>query len=116
MPIRYTSLIALKELEKQLGGLRLEVYCAIRAWDAVERGPGPSIEDLAKALGRKESSVCGRLGELHLMGLITHGPIKTNDTGKQAQTYVALEYREPEPLPVDFDRKGQGYLNFQHAE
>lgn len=116
MPIAYTSRIALKGLESQLTGLRLEVYCAIRAWDTAERGIGPSIEDLAKLLGRKESSVCGRLGELHLMGLITNGPIKINDTGKQAQTYVALEYREPDPMPVSFDQRGQGYLNFQYAE
>lgn len=111
MPIAYTSRIALKELEEQLGGLRLEVYCAIRAWDAIASGPGPSIEDLAHVTGRKESSISGRVNELHALGLITHGPAKINRSGKQALTYAALQYREPPAIPTD--PKGQFYLNFQ---
>lgn len=111
MPIRYTSRIALKELEEQLGGLRLEVYCAIRAWDAIASGPGPSIEDLAHVTGRKESSISGRVNELHALGLITHGPAKINRSGKHALTYAAIQYREPTHATID--HRGQFYIDFQ---
>ena len=95
MPIRITSRIALADIAHRLTGLRLEVYTAIRAWDPVKRGPGPSIEDLAKLLHRKESSICGRLAELKAAEVIAEGPIKENQSGKRAITYVALEYRDP---------------------
>jgi predicted transcriptional regulator len=92
MSIRYTSHAALASLESTLTGLRLEVYTTIRAWHPIDKGPGPSIEDLATTLHRKECSICGRLNELRDLGLITEGPVKVNHTGKQALTYIAISY------------------------
>lgn len=95
MPAAFTSRIALASLENELSGLRLEVYTAIRSWPA---NPGPSIEDLATTLGRKESSICGRINELREAGAIEDAPIKTSPTtGKPQKTYRALVYREPDP-------------------
>lgn len=107
MPIRWTSRLAVAELVDELAGRRLEVYSAIRAWDPVEQGPGPSIEDLAKVTGRKESTVCARIDELRKHGLIAEGPLKTNSTGKQAMTYIALAWCEQPPQQFRVDRTGQ---------
>lgn len=107
MPIRWTSRIALRDMAEQLNGLRLEVYAAIKAWDPVIQGPGPSIEDLAAVTGRKECSICGRLAELRELELIVDGPVKQNTSGKRAITYMALAWREPEAVPA---RAEQGEL------
>lgn len=107
MPIRWTSRLAVAELTEELAGRRLEVYTAIRAWDPVEHGPGPSIEDIARVTERKESTVCARIDELRKLSLIVEGPLKTNSTGKQAMTYIALSWREPVSTPYRVDAHGQ---------
>ena len=107
MPVQWTSRLAIATLAEELAGRRLEVYAAIRAWDPVERGPGPSIEDLAEVTGRKECTICGRVNELRELGLIVCGPIKKNSTGKDAMTYIAKAWREERASEIRFDRSGQ---------
>lgn len=108
MPVSWTSRLSLAKLADELAGRKLEVYAAIRKWDPVVDGPGPSIEDLAEVTGRKESSICGRLADLSDLGLISRGPLKTNSTGKEAMTYLAIAWKEEPSAPVRFDRSGQG--------
>ncbi len=110
MAIRYTSRLALAELSDSLTGLRLEVYRAIAKWDPAARGPGPSIEDLATELGRKECSICARVSELRKAGLIEEAPIKTNSSGMRAMTYRALDYREPSVTAPRVDHTGQAWF------
>jgi hypothetical protein len=105
MPIEYTSRVGLRAVQAGLSGRRLEVFTAIAAWDVSKHGLGPSIEDLARLLARKECSICARLNELRDAGAIRNGPLKINPLSrKPAMTYVALEYREP---TYAFDRNGQ---------
>lgn len=101
MAIRWTSRLALAQIEQDLRGLRLEVYLAIKRWDPADHGPGPSIEDLARVLKRKESSICGRLAELKEVEAIEEAPLKVNRSGKEAMTYRALAYREPPAYVAD---------------
>ncbi|MEM0967652.1 MAG: hypothetical protein AAGJ81_16005 [Verrucomicrobiota bacterium] len=96
MATQWTSRLSIAQLEEELSGRRLEVYSAIRAWDPLIDGPGPSIEDLAEKTGRKESSICGRLAELRHDNLVVPGPLKQNSTGKEAMTYIALAWKEDE--------------------
>jgi len=92
MAIAYTSIAAMASIVPKLSGLRLEVYSAIRSW----QGTGPSIEDLAVKLGRKESSICARIDELRAAGAIEDGPFKTNErSGHVARTYLVMVWREP---------------------
>lgn len=98
MPIRWTSRLGLASVIDSLHGLRLEVYQAIAEWDPVLDGPGPTREQIAHRIGRKESSVCGRVHELIKLGCIRTGPMVTNPlSGKQAETLVALQFRN-EPI------------------
>ena len=94
MPIAYTSRVALAAIVNQLSTLQRSVYLTIKGWDTLDRGPGPSIEDIAAELIIKESSVCGRIAELKELEAITTGPMKINATGKPAQTYIAKTYRD----------------------
>lgn len=96
MAIRYTSRISLSGIADSLKGLRREVYSAIANWNVERHGLGPSIEDLSALLGRKESSIAGRVHELKKANAIEEAPIKINTSGKPAMTYAALEYKEPE--------------------
>ncbi len=116
--IQFTSRVGLAQTVESLRGLQLEVYRAVAGWNPVVHGPGPSIEDLASKLHRKEGSICGRLKELRDAGAIELGPIKPNTaTGKPAMTYIALTWRAPETPPgraaqLDLfgnpDRRGPG--------
>lgn len=103
MPVRLTSIAALEAAKSSLGGVRGEVYQAIGCWDTLKDGPGPSIEDLADRLNRKESSICGRISELRKAGLIEEGPLKENSSGHAAMTYVAIGYAPPAKDPVQPD-------------
>jgi len=103
MPVKHTSRAAYYSVLQDLQGLRREVWEAIRAWDEKLHGPGPSIEDLARILDRKESSICARVNELkgyrkdgyhEDLRCILEGPMKLNTSGKSAMTYIALDYRE----------------------
>jgi hypothetical protein len=115
--IRWSSRLSLATEADRLDGLRLEVYAAIKAWDPVKDGPGPTREQLAERLGRKESSICGRVNELmgyrhkewHLdLAVIERGPMVTNpSTGKPAETLVALGYRAETLRPQVDPRTGQ---------
>lgn len=107
MPIAWTSRLSIAQLADELSGRRLEVYTAIRTWDPVISGPGPSIEDLAQVTGRKECTICGRLNELREMGLVVCGPLKRNSTGKDAMTYIAKAWRELPPSEIRFEPSGQ---------
>lgn len=94
MPVAITSRMALLETVERLAGLQREVWVAIKEW----RHPhvGPSIQDLATLLGRKEASICGRIAELRDAGAIEDGPIKMGTCGKQVKTYRAVVWRAPE--------------------
>lgn len=88
MAIQYTSRLGLASTIDNLKGLQLEVYNAIAKWQST---PGPTIEQLAAELGRKESSICGRINELRSDHCIADGPLTQNQsTGKMAKTYTAL--------------------------
>ncbi|MEM0964828.1 MAG: hypothetical protein AAGJ81_01585 [Verrucomicrobiota bacterium] len=107
MSIQWTSRLSLAKVSDNLRGLKLELYTAIRAWDPIVDGPGPSIEDLAQKTGRKESSISGRCNELRDDdGVILNGPMKTNKTGFSAVTYVALAWRESN-LEPEIEPSGQ---------
>ena len=96
MALEFSSRVALRSICTELSGRRLEVWTAIANWDIHKHGLGPSIEDLARLLGRKECSICGRLNELRGAGAIRNGPLKINPlSGKPAMTYIALQFREP---------------------
>lgn len=95
MPIAWTSRLSYLEIQEDLKGLQLEVFRAIRDWS----NPGPSIEDLATILNRKESSICARIDELRTKGAIEDAPIKiSTTTGKSQKTYRVLVYRACAPL------------------
>lgn len=87
MAIQYTSRLGLASTIENLKGLQLEVYNAIANWQAEK---GPTIEDLAETVGRKESSICGRVNELRRDGCIEDGPMARNSSGQMAKTYKAL--------------------------
>ena len=109
MPVRYTSRASFHSLISDLSGLRQEVYLAIKAWPGDR--PGPSIEDLANLLQRKESSMSGRVNELKQLGLIEEGPMKINATRKSAMTYRAIAFKnQPIEFAPTFDNHGQGEL------
>lgn len=111
MPVEFTSRVALRSVEAEMAGRRLEVWTAIAEWDTAKHGLGPSIEDLARLLSRKECSICARLNELRDAGAIRNGPVKINPlSGKPAMTYIARRFRE---LVYDFDKRGQ--LDFTSA-
>jgi hypothetical protein len=101
MGVRYTSVLALSQIVRDLGGLQREVYQAIKDWNIATQGPGPSIEDLHVVLRKKESSICGRVNELKKAGCIVEGPMKVNSLSSQAHrqftasTYIALEFHPP---------------------
>jgi hypothetical protein len=117
MPIQWTSRLALANEAARLTGLRLEVYTAIRNYDPVASGPGPSIEDLAQILHRKEASMSGRQTELREAGLIAIGPEKKNATGHPAQTYIALAYRpECDSPKITVEKDGQLAFFTEHSE
>lgn len=109
MPVKYTSRASFHSIIGDLSGLRLEVYEAIKAWP--DNRPGPSIEDLANLLQRKESSMSGRVNELKQSQLIEEGPMKLNISRKPAMTYRALVYNKEqlEFAPI-FKKSGQGEL------
>ena len=95
MNIRWTSRLALTQELDKLQGLRLEVYSAIKAWDISKDGSGPTREQLAEKLGRKESSICGRVNELIKQGCVTVNTMVLNPkTGKSAESLIAYSYRE----------------------
>ena len=135
MNIRWTSRLSLSQELPRLTGLRLEVYTAIKAWNPATDGPGPTREQLAEKLGRKESSICARIKELlgnrykkdesgffPELVCIELGPIVQNPkTGKSAETFIALEYREERietPAKPITDDGGQSLLfpDIQTAE
>lgn len=93
--IRWTSRLALANEVENLPRSRKAVYDCIRDWDPATRGAGPSIEDIAGETGMKEHSVSGRVNELKKAGAVAEGPLKTNLSGKQAMTYIAIGFREP---------------------
>lgn len=95
MPTAFTSRTALAALLPKLGGLQRQVYDAIANWP--EGQPGPSIEDLANQLHKKESSICGRINELRESGAIEDAPMKVNASGTEAKTYRALAYKAYNP-------------------
>ena len=105
--IRWTSRLALATEIDRLPRSRRVVYDAIRAWDPAISGPGPSIEDIAARTGMKEHSVSGRVNELKRAEAIAEGPLKLNNSGKQAMTYIAIGYREPQ---YNYGQSGQGML------
>lgn len=90
MSSRYTSDLAYRQTTENLKGLQREVFDCVRFWSGAE---GPSLEDIARRIGRKESSVCGRVNELKKLGAIIEGPLKINSSGKRAMTYIAREYK-----------------------
>lgn len=91
--VAYTSRMALRDAVKSLRGLQLEVYLAIANWPHPTLGP--SLQELAAKLERKEGSICGRLNELRAAGCIEDAPLKWGACGKQVKTYRALVWREP---------------------
>ena len=99
MPIAFTSRTALAAVIAALVPSRRAVYDAIAAWEPALHGPGPSIEDIARKVAMKESSVCGRVNELLTAEAIELAPVKTNATGHTAKTYRALVYKEFSPPP-----------------
>lgn len=120
MPIRWTSRKALTEELDQLHGLRLDVYEAIRDWPASQQGP--TREQLAAKLHRKESSICGRVNELLHAELVAAGPlVKNPTTGKHAESLIAIAYREevfqpaPAITPDDCQSDASGQLDFFSA-
>ena len=109
MPIQYTSRVAFKMIADDLSGLRQEVYEAIKAWPYDK--PGPSIEDLAEVLQRKESSMAGRVHELKQLKLIVEAPMKINASLSPAMTYRAIVFKdEPIEFAPNFRQDGQGEL------
>lgn len=107
--IRYTSHAAFQSTLTEIKGLRLEVYTAIKNWDPARHGPGPSLEDLANLLHRKESSMAGRVNELKNSGAIIEGPMKINRSNKPAMTYIALSYQPA----TDTYKSPQSQFKFQ---
>ena len=107
MPIRWTSRLSLATEVDRLPKSRRAVYAAIRDWNPASDGPGPSIEDIATRTGMKEHSVSGRVNELKHGRVIAEGPLKLNNSGKHAMTYIALGYRED---AYTYDVNGQGNL------
>jgi hypothetical protein len=93
MPIAYTSRIGYRAIQEDLRGLQREVWEAIRTWPHPHIGP--SIEDLARKLGRKESSICGRIAELRAAGTIEDAPLKMGGCGVEVKTYRAIVWQEP---------------------
>lgn len=96
MSTAFTSRLAYKEIQEGLVGLQLEVWQAIRDWSELL---GPSIQDLAERLKRKEASICGRVAELRASGAIHDGPLKIGKCRVQVKTYSAVVWRAPENLP-----------------
>lgn len=96
--IRWTSRLALATEVERLPRSRRLVYDAVRKWDPVIDGPGPSIEDIARITGLKEHSVSGRVNELKKVEALAEGPIKRNGSGKNAMTYIAIGFKQPEYL------------------
>ncbi len=85
--IAFTSRLEYRRIKEDLRGLQLEVWTAIR-----NSGELLSIEDLARLLNRKESSICGRINELRGAGAIEDGPLK-NQRGHAVKSYRAVVYR-----------------------
>lgn len=92
MSVAFTSRLSYLAIQEELAGLQREVWAAVRDWPA---GAGPSIAELAVRLGRKESSICGRVNELRRAGAIEDGPLKMGGCGKQVKTYRALVWQAP---------------------
>jgi predicted ArsR family transcriptional regulator len=98
--IAYTSRLSLRETVRGLAGLQAEVYAAILAWPG--EGAGPSIQELAVRLRRKEGSICGRIDKLRADGCIVDGPLKPGGCGRPVKTYTACAWRETVlPVPVE---------------
>ena len=118
MPISFTSREALLNSLAKLSGRRKEVYDFIAQFVADDTGAGPSIEDIARGLGVKESTVCGRVNELlHPdCAALELAPVKLNATGNRARTYRALVFREYRPpvapqAQLDFFGAGQSRVS-----
>lgn len=119
--IQYTSRLAYKAVIENLAGLCNEVYQCIANWDESTDGPGPSIQDIADRIGRKESSVCGRLKDLRTacscdgepMPLIREGHLKVNrETGKKAITWQAVGYKPEDRRNLNLTADRSGQLSF----
>lgn len=98
MSVSFTSRTSYKAVQDGLAGLQREVWEAIRDWP--EKTTGPSIQELAEQLGRKECSICGRLNELRAAGAIEDAALKIGDCGKQVKTYRALVWQQPTYNPA----------------
>ena len=123
MNIRWTSRLSLAQEIPRLKGLRLEVYTAIKAWNPAIDGPGPTREQLAEKLNRKECSICARISELlghryeegqhiydpELASIQTSSLVINPKSGKQAETFIALDYREDQIKPAE-PKQGQFLL------
>lgn len=129
MNIRWTSRLSLAQELPRLKGLRLEVYSAIKAWNPATDGPGPTREQLAEKLGRKESSICGRVSELlgyrYEDGERIHCPelvciegsslVVNPKSGKQAETFIALDYQEERQQTKVADDGQIEFLGFDYS-
>jgi hypothetical protein len=93
--IAYTSRLAQRSIQEQLRGLQREVWQAVRDWPHAH--VGPSLQELAARLGRKEGSICARLNELRARGCLEDAPLKMGACGKLVKTYRAIVWTEAPP-------------------
>ena len=80
--LRSTSAAALHAIEQWAGTVRGDVR------DFLERrgNRGATIEEMARELGRKESTICGRLDELRKAGFV----YRTDKTRRNSSGFAAI--------------------------
>jgi DNA-binding MarR family transcriptional regulator len=95
MPVSFSSRESLQRLAEDLAPLQWKIWYTIRHWEHAIIGP--CTREIAEKLHIEIGTVCGRIDELLAAGAIAEGELKLSSTGRRVKSYIACEWRAPDP-------------------